>query len=201
MPPRTRAGSRTPRYRLGYGRQSDNKIAWLRTFVTDQLALLGIDASKSETEEDITLSSEVGISYILVIPVPGRKKPLLWNLSGMTTEELEATRQFFNHLFNLVDPVVRERDKVANDAYENEGDDSYTRLYRDVPQFVVRERPQREYSQGIHDGPEDDAPLLRGDGSSDGSLRDSEHEVVDGVQEASQAQDDRTPLDEPEGLR
>src|SRR6478752_107741 len=148
--PQSRAGARESRFRPGYGRHSDNKIAWLRTEITNTIALLGIEyGEKPEEDEDFYLPPEGGTSYLLVIPVPGRRKPLMWNLSGMTIEELDATRQFFDHLFNLVDPVVRERDKVADDAYATNGDDSFTRLYRALPQFFTRERPKREHSEGV----------------------------------------------------
>lgn len=166
MPPRTRAGSRVSKFRPGYGRISDSKIAWLRTATTNQIALLAFD-NNEEAPEDAEWASEneEGTTYLLVIPIPGRTKPLTWNFSAMTTEELQHTRQFFNYLFDLVDPVVRERDKVANDA-NSKGDDSFARLYRPPSQFIVRARPKQQDSKGVRLGPE-------GSPSGDGSDRDN----------------------------
>lgn len=161
LPPRTRAGSRHARYRPGYGRVAKNRIAWLRTQVTQQLAIKVLDPKDiEETPDDtdaeiIRLSKgEDGLNYVLLITIPGRRNPLVWNFSAMTTEELQATRQFFDHLFDLADPVVRERDKVADDAY-SKGDDSYSRSYRQLPQLVIREREESADSQGLRSGPED----------------------------------------------
>lgn len=188
----SRAGSRTNRYRLGYGRIGDNRLAWLRTAITDQIAVLGVP--QGEKKEDVELEDEPGVSYLLVIPVPGRQRPLFWNLSGMTVEEFEATRQFFNHLFDLVDPVVRERDKVAADAFAN-GDDSYARIYRPTPQFVTRDRPVREHSEGVHDGLED-APEGHGDGlDSAGGVRSGGSELADGEPEQGSVQDNGKTFD------
>lgn len=202
MQRKTRAGSRTNRYRLGYGRQSDNKVAWLRTAITNQIALLAIDTHvppdpDEESEFDAKLSNEVGMSYLMVIQIPGRDRPLTWNLTGMTSEELEATRQFFDHVFTLVDPIIRERDQVAKDAYETDGDDSYVRLYRPLPQYITRKRKVREHSEGILDGPENAAPVSGEEGSSDGGLRASGDDVADSYEEDRSDEDHNPPINLP----
>ena len=153
----SRAGSRTRRFHPGYGKQSSNRLAWLRTFVTHQLAVVSIDPTGVLDEEDPEFDvkiekSEKGPNYLLLTTIPGRRKPLVWNMCAMTSEELEATRQFFNYLFDLADPIVRERDKVAEDAF-SEGDDSYHRSYRQLPQFVVRARQEPSDSEGVHNRP------------------------------------------------
>jgi hypothetical protein len=154
----SRAGSREPRFRQGIGRMADAKIAWLRTYPTREVSVHAFDPADYDEENELPefRSSEPGISYVLYIPLPGRSTPLKWNLSSMTTEELEKTRQFFNHLFDLAEPVCRLRDKVAADAEAN-GDDSFVRQYRDLPRFVTRERKVRPNSEGLHDGSEGDA--------------------------------------------
>ena len=137
----SRAGNRDPKFRpqTGLGRIGKNRLAWLRTAATGQLALLGLDPQQFDEEFQIReTQSEEGTTYLLVLTIPGRRTPLKWNLSGMTLPELEATRRFFNLAFDLADPVVRERDKVAADASQD-GDDSYSRIYRGLPEFVIRE--------------------------------------------------------------
>jgi hypothetical protein len=182
----SRAGSREKRYKhVGFGRLAKNKIAILRTQTTQQLSLL---INFNNDDPELELENETGESLILVIPVPGRRQPLSWNMTGMTEAELEATRQFFNHLFDQAEPIVRLRDKVANDAFA-EGDDSYSRVYRTLPQFIVRPRPELPDSEGIRLGPEsppgrDGGNLYSGDG-----VRGSGDELADGEPEPSRGQD------------
>ena len=157
----SRAGSRISRFRPGYGRIGNSRLAWVSTVATGTIALLGIDRSKMEAAEaaevddelHTKLMSEVGESKIIVIAVPGRSRPLYWNLCAMTMEELEVTEEFFKHCFNEARPIVEQRDRVAADALAT-GDDSYHRVYRAVPQFVVRQRPELADGQGVHVGPQ-----------------------------------------------
>lgn len=164
--PSSRAGNRTRRYTPGYGKLSSDRVAWLRTVPTQQIAIslvdpIGVLDKEDPDFEEKAAKSEKGDNVLLMMTVSGRRTPLTWNMSAMTTEELEATRQFFNHLFDLADPIVRERDKVAEDAY-NKGDDSYTRSYRQLPQLVIRSRQESADSESLHDG-SPDAPLGDGD--------------------------------------
>lgn len=149
----SRAGARQPRFQPGFNRLSDTRISWLRTQATGQIAINVSSPEQRKEHYGDKVGSEVGDSVTLTQYVPGRNRPLTWDLTGMTTEELEATRKFFDFLFDLADPIVRERDKVANEALA-EGDDSYSRVYRESPTLVVRERQERSDSQGVHDGPE-----------------------------------------------
>lgn len=166
MPNHSRAGSRTKRFRPGFGRLSHLKVLILRTQITSQLVVQELDPTSYDEENDVTMNSEAGSNFVLLIPILGRNKPLIWNMSAMTLAELEATRQFFNALFDLTEPVVRERDKVADDAFK-QGDDSYTRSYRDAPQFITRPRPKRANGEGVLQRPVGDAAGA-GRGGSDG---------------------------------
>lgn len=165
----SRAGSREKKYRkntgIGIGRISDRKIAWLRSLVTGQISIHEMKPEEFDEEYNIQVSSEPGNAYLLLIPVPGRRYPLIWNFSSMTAEELKATRQFFEYLFDLADPIVRERDKVAADAFAK-GDDSFSRVFRTPPQLIIRKREKRTNDKGVHNGPEDSS-------SGAGSDRDS----------------------------
>ena len=96
---------------------------------------------------------EKGDSTILCIYVPGRTRQLIWDITGMTGAELDATRKFFEHLFDLADPIVRERDRLADEAF-SKGDDTYARVYREVPTLVIRPRQERSDGQGVLNGSE-----------------------------------------------
>lgn len=164
--PSSRAGNRTRRYTPGYGKLSSDRVAWLRTVPTNQISIsvvdpIGVLDKEDPDFEQKAAKSEKGDNVLLFVTVPGRRNPLTWNISAMTSEELEAARKFFNHLFDLADPIVRERDKVAKDAYDK-GDDSYTRSYRQLPQLVIRQGQESRHSESLHDGPSD-APSGDGD--------------------------------------
>lgn len=153
----SRAGSRIPKYRrVGVGRLARDQIAFIRTYVTGVVQLKGFDPTEIDEHAELPpeVGSEKGTSYVLYLNQPtGRGRPIAWNLSAMTAAELEVLRDFFNLAFDLADPVTRERDKVAHEAFE-QGDDSYARVYRGVPEFVKRQRPQRADSEGVHNGSE-----------------------------------------------
>lgn len=118
------------------------------------MQLKGFDPAEIDEHAELPpeVGSEKGMSYVLYLSHPtGRGKPIAWNLSAMTAAELEVMRDFFNLAFDLADPVTRERDKVAHEAFE-QGDDSFARVYRGLPDFVKRQGPQRENNESIHDG-------------------------------------------------
>src|SRR3546814_11366470 len=72
----------------------------------------------------------------------------------MTLPELKDMRDIFNLLFDLAEPVVRERDRIAQNAFR-EGDDSFARIYRTVQQFVIREEAVKSDGSSIRDRLED----------------------------------------------
>lgn len=193
-----RPGSRNPKFRPT-GRISENRFAWLRTVVGQFVIMRYPDPNLAvDDEEDVPTDPEIGPSYLLVLPIPGRK-PLKYNLTALTLEELELTRQFFNLAFDMAEPVVRHRDKVAEDAAA-EGDDGFARYYRQVPQFVVREGTFREDDQRLLHGSED-LPSGAGGGSDpDGGVRGVRDELAPGEQEEGRTQDDTAEADESEGV-
>ena len=60
-------------------------------------------------------------------------------LTSCTGDELNALKEFWDIAFANAQPIVELRDKIAQEAMEHDGDDSYTRLYRPLPRVVVRE--------------------------------------------------------------
>lgn len=188
-----RPGSRNPKFRNG--RISGNRIAWLRTAI-GQFVMMRYEDSKQavEEDEDVAEDIEIGTTYMLILPRPGGK-PFKYNLTALTFEELDLTRQFFNLLFDLAEPIVKHRDKVAADAAE-QGDDGFARYYRQVPQFVVREGSFREDDQRILDGSKDLSSGTGGDLGSDGGLRGSGDELAPGEPGEDRTQDDGSETDE-----
>lgn len=182
-----RPGSRNAKFRARHqGRMSDSRVAWLKTAIGQFVAMRYLDPTEDEngvTYED----NEIGPTYMMILPRPGAK-PVKYNLTALTLEELQLTRQFFNMLFDLAEPIVAHRDKVAQDAAD-EGDDSYARYYRVAPQLVVRSGTLRADDQSILDGSSDDAGGDAVDGDSDGGVRG------DGDDVASEDAEDRSPED------
>jgi hypothetical protein len=71
----------------------------------------------------------------------GNRAGLKWILTNFTHAELMAVREIFNLACDLAEPVVLERDRLAQEAFEN-GDDSHARVYRSPPTKVVRRRQE-----------------------------------------------------------
>lgn len=184
---KSRSGYRRGGGRPSYGKISDKRIMSLRTQTTQQLTVMEYHPD-DEVEEGVAISAEVGSSYILRTYVPARRMPLTWDITAMTLEELEATRQFYNTLFDLAEPVVRERDKAAQDALA-EGDDTFQRIYRPVPQLITRQRKVGQHTEGVHNGSSNDADGA-GDGQPpSGGVRGDGDELVDGEPGSGVSQD------------
>lgn len=59
-------------------------------------------------------------------------------LSDLTMDELLAVREFIDIALANTAPTVEERDREADETYD-QGDDANRRLYRAVPRILVRE--------------------------------------------------------------
>jgi hypothetical protein len=163
-------------------RMSEDRRAWLKTFVGQFILKI------SPREEDDP--SEYGDSVWLVIPRPN-SRPVMLNLTALTHEELKLTRQFFNAVFDIAEPLCMDRDKVAQDAFD-QGDDSHIRLYRSVPELIVRKgtvgahgQVLRERLANVASGPEQHVDPSR-------AFRDDSDDVA-----TEAPADDRPEDDEP----
>lgn len=78
--------------------------------------------------------------------------PLRISLTGMTVAELEKFREFINRAIEKALPIAEELDLMAKEAFKN-GDDSFTRLYRTIPEIFIRKPKAKLDSEGLHDGP------------------------------------------------
>lgn len=185
-----RPGSRHTKYR-GTGKQSDNRFAFARTALGQMVGLIHNNHEESDPladPEQEPITPEYGPEIFLILPQPNRAA-VKWHLTKLTLDELKVTRQLLNLLFDLAEPICDERDRIANHAYENEGDDSFLRVYRDVPQFVIRERALESNYKGVHFGFKDALERARRDDNSSGRLRRSRDELANSESKDSVSQD------------
>lgn len=122
-------------------------------------------------------------------------------LSDFTSKELDAFELMIAKLVSAARPIVAARDEIVQEGYEQYGDDSNIRLYRDVPRIVIRKGTSREHDKGVLDGPEGDAAPLWHRGNPNGipgAVRGSvaERDPFDGGPE-----DDDEEDGEPSGVR
>lgn len=172
----------------------DARFMWLRTNL-GQFVAQRYENENPEPEEDEHDDPELGPTYVLILPrMSGR--PVRFNLTSLTEEELTLTRQFFETLFDLALPVVRHRDKVAQHAAD-QGDDSYVRIYRQVPQFIERKGPLGQDDQRLLQRSWDLVVGAGTDGTLDGGLRGVGDELAPSESEEDRSQDDRPQADQP----
>lgn len=188
-----RPGSKNPKFRSD-GRMSENRFAWLRV-VIGQFVIMHYedDDGLQPYGEEETDSNEHGPTVRLVLPRMFGA-PIKYNITALTLDELMKLREFFNLLFDLAEPTVRERDRIAHEALEA-GDDSFARVYRQVPQFIVRGRSGRANGKGIHDGHEDAAAGPAVDLSPTGAAGTDGGTVADDDAQGDVAQDDHATAD------
>lgn len=159
-----------------YGRLPDDQVGFLQlskyTVSVFQNDLIPSEEIDSEMPEPLDV---IRVAFRF----PGRRAATTLNLTALTGEELTALRTIIDHAFALAEPIVDELDQRAQEAHDN-GDDSYSRLYRSLPALIIRERVVRAHDQSVPDRPDGvdgldpDAPNL-----------DSEHtEPVEDLGEA-----------------
>jgi len=176
---------------------SENRIAWMRTVLGTSVIMFyppGVN-DEDDDEYEIANNKELGPTVRLVLPRPNGRAVTM-NLTAMTGPELQMMREFYDLLFDLAEPVVRERDKVAQDAF-NSGDDAFARIYRQVPQLVIRSGQVPEDYQSIRDRLGDLANRVGRDGDLEGRLRGDGHELAPSEPEENRSKDDDTPVDKP----
>lgn len=90
----------------------------------------------NKNEENRYFSGEAG--HDVVVRMRAQNRVVSAKLSDMTRDELAATKEFWDISFAQAQSIVEARDRIAQEAFAN-GDDSYHRLYRQVPRILVRE--------------------------------------------------------------
>jgi hypothetical protein len=175
------------------GMMSRNRWAWCKVYFGQFV----IWADYFETEDGAETDEVKDIK--LVYPVPNR--PVVsWNLTALTTEELDATKELIDHAFALARPYCVARDKEAKDAFA-EGDDSHSRIYRSVPQLVYREGAVSEHSKSVQHRSEDADGVSRDGLDLSEPVREPVTDLAERDSSDERSQDDGSEADESEGLR
>jgi hypothetical protein len=195
MPRQYRPGSRRG-YRQSDGRMSKNRVAWAR-LVIGQLILMRGYSDEESVEEEKDVRQERGSTYRILITRSTGGRPAQLNLTALTHEEFLIFKEFMLMAMDLAEPVIKLRDKVAQDAFDK-GDDSFARIYRQVPQLVVREGTIGDDSEGVLDGlenlPDGDLSGERDGGevpTPDGGVRGVGDELASGEPSEDQPEDDQ----------
>lgn len=163
------------------GRMADTRKAWVTLPKFDLIMFVGVNEDETKPSKSQDFDPDLP-PVRFEMRVPGRRYPTIVSLTYLTTEELDAFKQFMDHAFERARPICEELDRKAQEAYDN-GDDGYARLYRPVPQFFDRERDESEHDQSVQSGSEgsdeerhdpgaDD--VRDDDGGGDGSGSDNE---------------------------
>jgi len=191
-------GSRNANFRndRDEGKISENRLAWLRTAV-GQAVIMFYDKKEDVEDEDpndnVELFARLGPSVRLFFPRPNSRTVVL-DITSLTLDELIKMRELFSLLFDLAEPSVRLRDKVAQDAF-NKGDDSYNRSFRPVGQVVVRTRPLGADHPSLQKRLEDFTNRVGGRLSDNGGVRISSTELAPVQSEEGSTQDNGETAD------
>jgi hypothetical protein len=176
----TKRGAGHPRKRVD-GRMADSRVAfcdilWGKVNIRQKdYSAPGAedvqDESQGENADGMFADAirEQGPSLWLEFDLSWTRNSLSLNLTNLTTKELEVLRTVVDLAFDLAEPVVKQRDKVAWNAKEA-GDDSYARVYRPIPVVAIREGKIIPYGEGVRHGSADvpAGPESRSDESDHG---------------------------------
>jgi hypothetical protein len=189
----------TRRYRPGgnkrysAGRISDDCVAFIRVYWGSIKLYV-----KPKTNEPKDRPTEPGPNVVLLL-TPDQKPSISMELSALTQRELVELGKFLEFTGGLVQSLIRHRDEVAARAYA-EGDDSFVRSYRPVPQLVVRDGALAQYSESLLIGPEG-IPGELGRGLAARGLRGVRDDLAGEAPTGAVSEDNGPPPDEPEGVR
>lgn len=143
-----------------FGKYTDARVAWVDLGIYQTVIY---DGESSGTY--LITEREYDYDPIkLVIRKSRSKQQILVDLTFFTEEELNTFRSIVEKACDLAKPICQKLDQLAKEAYEN-GDDSFTRLYRSVPELHERERKSRKQREGLLDRPSD---ALDGSGTDRG---------------------------------
>jgi len=175
-------GQREKRYISG--RVDDSKAAFTDTYMGRYFIIIG---NKTEEQD----AGQPGDDVVLCFPKKSYRRntgPAI-SLTNLTYLELQTLRKLFDLAFEWAEPIVQERDRVAQDAFD-QGDDSFERLYRRVPNLVIRKRPKRENSDGVRERPESLPQGSGGGEDSDGGVRGTSLGLAESDESKGSTQDD-----------
>jgi hypothetical protein len=138
------------------GRMSDRRVAWAEFLFGKIIVRQFWPEDETDPEmREYAEENQVGPNVIVQLDF-GRngRRPIYLNLTALTAEEVQVFRDVMDFAFDLAVPVAKDRDEVAARA-KDAGDDSYSRVYRAVPQFIVRNGKVIPYGESVQDGSDD----------------------------------------------
>jgi hypothetical protein len=197
------------RGQVSEGRMSRSRRAWVKTAISTFVLYRhdpleppeeGDEEATEGYQENVKGENALGYNYRIAIPIPRLRKPLNLNLTALTEAELLAVKEFFDLAFSLALPVVRDRDRIAKEAWDA-GDDSYPRVYRALPEFVVRGGKDGQHSSSLQVRSVSVSGMAGRDDSHTGRLQHTGGEVAERYTEDDSTEDDGPKDDEPSSLR
>lgn len=134
MPPKKRLVA-TPR-------MGEERVAFLQCVVGTMSIYMNDPAANAQDETpSVTLYLSEGVG----------KPPFRIGLASLTEEELDLFEEFILMALKMARPVVQVRDRIAREAFED-GDDSFSRIYRQQPKLIVRPKKHKPNDEGsLHD--------------------------------------------------
>lgn len=141
MPSETNRGART--YKR-YDRFNPGREAWVD--LPRYVAVMYRNPENVEQDE-----AAVGHDFIRLSFHFGGRSGTNLNLTTLTALELKALKEVVDRAFEAALPICESLDAEAQEAFD-QGDDTRVRLYRPVPQVIVRERVQPEHRPSVRGG-------------------------------------------------
>lgn len=169
-----------------------NRVAWL-SLAQLEVVVMRYDDDIADEKSDVPGTPTINITF----PNPGnRRLTKTVNLTSRTSEELAELKSLLEIAFALAEPIVAFRDKVAKHESER-GDDSYTRLYRAVPEVFTRQGARPEDIEELRGRLEDATTALQDGRDWAGGFRAGGDGVAAGESSDSSPQDNPPEIDEP----
>lgn len=140
---------------FGDARMTDSRESWVECNRQSFILFVGHDQDwldwKEAKGDPVTDYDPEHPPMRIEIRLPGRRTSTVIPLSASTVEELTTLREFLNRAIDMALPISEYYDRRALDAFQNEGDTSYARLYRPIPKLFVRERLLAEHGQSVQE--------------------------------------------------
>lgn len=154
------------RFRRSRQTISDHRVAWTRNHMIQLIVRWFEPESNGDLLDDDgnrLADTQIGANVRIELNPASARSGMAFDLTSMSVEELDAFEKIMSLAIDLAKPVVKERDARARE--EDPSTSRNARLYRSLPEVVVREGAFAPHGEGVHDGPSD---VPSGDAGADG---------------------------------
>ena len=128
-------------YGMSEGRRAWTSVSGIEIIEYDKPGIFKAGISESYTGMRDKYAELVGTDEDEIqLTLKTNKANVYVNLSSLTEAELNAIQKVINIAIDKALPIVRARDQIVKEMYDEYGDDSQLRLYRDVPKVFTRKR-------------------------------------------------------------